>query len=102
MVTDAYIVVADKFADFTVNDRTITQSHLKALFALPDHLLPERARVVLGQGVSDAERAEIVALVEGSENNRRRWDIDALKGCRAGDGEPVAQEECVQHPDLPA
>lgn len=48
MVTDAYIVVADKFTDFTVNDRTITQSHLKALFALPDHLLPERARVVLG------------------------------------------------------
>ena len=79
MDADTYIVVADKFADFTVNDRTITLSHLKALLSLPNHLLPERARLVLGQGVSDDERAGIATMVEASEDHRERWDINALR-----------------------
>lgn len=72
MAKITYIVVANKFAKFAENDQMITLDQLKALFVLPDHLLPERARLILGQGVSDAERAEIVALVESTEKHRKR------------------------------
>ncbi|MFT6532886.1 MAG: hypothetical protein ACJASC_002442 [Limimaricola cinnabarinus] len=78
-----YIVVADKFADFTVNARTLTLSQLRALLVLPGHLLPDRARLVMGQGISDAERAEIVALIEASDGHAARWDIATLKDTRA-------------------
>lgn len=82
MDTDTYIIVADKFADFAVNDRTITLSQLKAFLSLPNHLLPARARLVLGQGVSDDERASIATMVEASDDHRARWDIDTLRSHR--------------------
>jgi len=85
MQVETYIIVADKFADFTVNQHTVTLSHFKALLSLPCHLQPETARLMLGQGISDDDRTSIVALIEGSARHRLRWDIDALhkQGMRA-------------------
>ena len=82
MHRDTYIIVADKFADFTVNERAVTLSQFKALISLPRHLLPSRARLVLGQRISDDERAWIATMLEGSDDHRERWDIDALRSHR--------------------
>ncbi|MDO5704277.1 MAG: AfsA-related hotdog domain-containing protein [Paracoccus sp. (in: a-proteobacteria)] len=83
---NSYIVVADKFVDFAVNARTITLRHLFALFELPAHLLPDRARLELGQGVSDDDCQKIISTVDGCKILSARWDIDALRDrpARAG------------------
>ncbi|WP_170106783.1 AfsA-related hotdog domain-containing protein [Rhodovulum imhoffii] len=74
-----FIIVADKFADFAINAQTITLSQLKALMALPTHLLQDRNRLLPGQGLSDDDCSEIVTLVENSRGHEDRWDITGLK-----------------------
>ncbi|KQT61219.1 MULTISPECIES: AfsA-related hotdog domain-containing protein [unclassified Aureimonas] len=115
MEADTFIVVADKFAEFSVNDRTVTSSQLKSLLSLPHHLLPTRARLLLGQGISDIECKAIVALVEASDNHRQRWDIEDLRArteradaglshkrnaCNTLIGSPVMVDENTFHLNL--
>lgn len=76
---DTFFIVADKFAEFTVNKNTITLRQLFALFELPAHLLPEEAQLKLGQGVSDADCDRIIERVGASETLSARWKIDDLR-----------------------
>ncbi len=74
-----FILVADKFSDFTTDKPALTLSQLTAMVKLPSHVLPDQIRLIPGQGLPDADLQAVVCSIEGCRIAESRWDISALK-----------------------
>ncbi len=83
MSSEIYLVVADKFHEFTLGKKAITVSQLTFMLKMPAHLLPGTIQIVPGQGVSDQAKHDIVAAVDATDPDRMRWDVDALRALPA-------------------
>lgn len=91
MKSETLIIVADKFADFAQSKKAVTLSHIRAMLALPEHIIPGPVRLLAGQGLSDAEHEALVEDIDRQDPNGIRWDASELRSI------PVRAQGCLSH-----
>lgn len=79
MTSETLIIVADKFADFAQSKKAVTLSHVRAMLALPEHIIPGPVRLLAGQGLSDAEHEALIQEIDIQDPNGIRWDVSELR-----------------------
>lgn len=83
MTSETLIVVADKFADFAQSKKAVTLSHVRAMLALPEHIIPGPVRLLAGQGLSDAEHEALLQEIDMQDPSGIRWDVSELRSIPA-------------------
>lgn len=78
MTLQTLIVVADKFAAFAIDKQVVTLTQLDSMLNLSKQILPGQYRVILGQGVSDADIARLINQIELHDPDMSRWNVGAL------------------------
>lgn len=79
MTSKTLIVVSDKFSNFTRGNQAVTESQLRAMLELPEHILPGRICLLPGQGLSEMQLAVLATMAETHDPDKARWDVSLLR-----------------------
>lgn len=91
MKFDTLIVVADKFAEFTVEKPAVTLSQLHAMLKLPKHLVPGAVRLLPGQGLSEGDIADLIVQINALDPAGLKWELSLLRTL------PERADPCISH-----